>query len=253
MVELNLIVEEFFRFVDIFGDLIRASEVKKPSQKGNTPVNFLSEEETDILKTMGELGQAPLSSMKALKENPKKEDLDPNTRFKKIYEFLLKNKYQINNWLVPALEACGRSVHLSMKMMKFYFDINTLYALENWDSKLESLIDSDDFERNLKESREFREQYEQEYYHDKNIWEEKERFNKMKIQKKWNFHQKRLFQDRGIWQTDVDQNEIIRFKVDKAEDFCRRRLRLKRDFRASAKEYLNAQAYQEKIRKQAEI
>ncbi len=74
----------------------------------------------------------------------------------------------------------------------------------------------------------------------------------MKIQKKWNFHQKRLFADRGIWQTDIDQTEIIRFKVDKAEDFYRRRLRLKRDFKASSKEYLNAQAYQERIRRQAE-
>jgi hypothetical protein len=58
MVELNLIVEEFYRFVDIFGELIRASEIKRPNVKGNSPVNFLSEEESEILRVMAELGQS---------------------------------------------------------------------------------------------------------------------------------------------------------------------------------------------------
>jgi len=79
-------------------------------------------------------------------------------------------------------------------------------------------------------------------------WEQNEKRNTNKIKKKWNFHKKRLLQDRGIWQVGEPIPEIVRYKIDKAEDSLRRRMRLRIDIQAAKKEYLNATAYQLKLK-----
>lgn len=79
-------------------------------------------------------------------------------------------------------------------------------------------------------------------------WEQSEKRNMNKIKKKWNFHKKRLLQDRGIWQVGEPTPDIVRYKIDKAEDSLRRRMRLKIDIQAAKKEYLNATAYQLKLK-----
>jgi len=46
---------------------------------------------------------------------------------------------------------------------------------------------------------------------------------------------------------------IIRWKIDKAEDSLRRRMRLKRDYQASFKEYLSVSAFQEKQKRERKM
>jgi hypothetical protein len=83
-------------------------------------------------------------------------------------------------------------------------------------------------------------------------WEDIERRNKIKIRKKWKFHEKRLLQDRGIWQVEEDSEDIIRYKIDKSEDSMRRRMRLQRDHQAINREYLSVTAYQQKLKSKQE-
>lgn len=79
-------------------------------------------------------------------------------------------------------------------------------------------------------------------------WEERERRNLARIMKKWNFQKTNLTQDRGVWQTEQTSDQLIRYKIDKAEDALRRRVRLKKDRHAANKEFLSVAAYQERER-----
>ena len=81
-------------------------------------------------------------------------------------------------------------------------------------------------------------------------WSQRKLRDDIKIRKKWNFHEGRLIQDRGIWQVDQELTEVVRYKIDKAEDACRRRMRLRRDLQASNKEYLNVSDYQKRFKNQ---
>mmetsp|Transcript_30694 Transcript_30694/g.27884 ORF Transcript_30694/g.27884 Transcript_30694/m.27884 type:complete len:108 (+) Transcript_30694:79-402(+) len=84
-------------------------------------------------------------------------------------------------------------------------------------------------------------------------WEEREKKNKIKILKKWDFLEKRMKKDRGMWEIEEKSDVIERFKIDKAEDSLRRRMRLKRDYQASFKEYLSVAAFQEKMKSKASM
>lgn len=68
------------------------------------------------------------------------------------------------------------------------------------------------------------------------------------IKKKWEFEKKKLEHDRGIWQPEETAQGVLRYKIDKAEDSLRRRMRLKRDYHADKKEYLSVAKYQEKLK-----
>jgi hypothetical protein len=79
-------------------------------------------------------------------------------------------------------------------------------------------------------------------------YENLERKNINRIKKKWNFYHKRLTQDRGVWEIEsIDPK--MRFKIDKAEDSLRRRMRLRRDQKADSRHYLSAAAFQELMKK----
>lgn len=56
-----------------------------------------------------------------------------------------------------------------------------------------------------------------------------------------------MTQDRGIWEIENNDN-VIKFKIDKAEDSLRRRMRLRKDAKAPFRQYLSATAFQEKMR-----
>ena len=84
-------------------------------------------------------------------------------------------------------------------------------------------------------------------------WQQVEIKDTNKIKKKWHYHKKALQQDTGIWQIDEKLSEQIRYKIDKAEDSIRRRIRLKRDVQAEKKEYLSANAYQIRLKSSRNI
>ena len=79
-------------------------------------------------------------------------------------------------------------------------------------------------------------------------WAQTESRNVNKITKKWNFHKKKLLQERGIWQVEESSSDRVRYKIDKAEDNYRRRMRLKKDIQAAQKEYINASEYQLRLK-----
>ena len=73
-------------------------------------------------------------------------------------------------------------------------------------------------------------------------WENTDRKNRIKIKKKWTDNHNRLTQDRGIWEIESSDN-VIKFKIDKAEDSLRRRMRLRKDHKAPFRQYLSATAF----------
>ena len=59
--------------------------------------------------------------------------------------------------------------------------------------------------------------------------------------------------DRGMWEIEEKTDGLERYKIDKAEDSLRRRMRLKRDYQAAFKEYLSVSAFQEKMKSKASM
>ena len=167
-----------------------------------------------------------------------------------LEKFVKKNRGFVEKWLVPNLETrCAIVINTVQEMSRWYYETNKgSQGTMRFEEVLMEGKGLGIFMEMLEKAREMKERFDKEY----NDWDMKERRNHLKIKKKWNFQRSKLTQDRGIWQTEEREQERIYYKIDKAEDFLRRRMRLKRDYQAQNKEYLSVAAYQEKYKARIE-
>jgi len=148
-------------------------------------------------------------------------------------------------------------------MSLLYYDLNVISIGNNGNTLEELEVQGKDleFEKALEENKKMQEAFIQglarKFFQNFTLlilfsaeWEKTEERNMNKVKKKWNFLKNKLLHNRGIWQVEEGTSESIKYKIDKAEDFLRRRMRLKKDPKAAKKEYLNASAYQQRIKSQ---